>query len=94
LGTTINITTQNEIKLAAPNLIEETATNVILNGKKLTQLGPSGNMSAVGSEPLFAFLKALASAVDNKWPATPGVLSSLAEAAEVASTSKIVKVTV
>jgi hypothetical protein len=93
-GVDCNISTQGTVNITAPNKIEEVSSKLVLNGKSLTQLGPTGNMSAVGAEPLFAFLKAMATALDVKWPATPGVNAALASAAEQAATSKIVKVTV
>jgi len=94
IGSDCNITTQANVNITAATKIEETAPTAIINGTNLTQLGPVGNFSAVGAEPLWAFLKSLASAVDAKWPPSPGVNSSAAASAEVASTSKIVKVTV
>jgi hypothetical protein len=94
VGSDCNITTQANVNVTCPTKIEETAQTCIINGITKTQLGPVGNFGAVGAEPLWAFLKALSAAVDLKWPPTPGVNSSAAAAAEVASTSKIVKVTV
>jgi hypothetical protein len=41
----------------------------------------------VAGEQLFAFLKSLATAVDAKWPPSPGVNSGAAEAAEESSLS-------
>lgn len=94
VGSDCNITTQANINVTAQTKIEETAQTCIINGTQKTQLGPTGNFSAVGAEPLWAFLKSLSAAVDAKWPASPGVNSAAAASAETASTSKIVKVTV
>lgn len=94
VGPDCNITTQANVNITAATKIEATAETCILNGTKKTQLGPSGNFSAVGAEPLWAFVKALSAAVDLKWPPSPGVNSAAAAAAEIASTSKNVKVTV
>jgi hypothetical protein len=94
VGSDCNITTQANINLTAPTKIECTTETAIYNGTTKTQLGPIGNFSAVGAEPLWAFLKSLATAVDSKWPPSPGINSSAAAAAEEASTSKNVKVTV
>ena len=94
VGPDCNITTQNNINITAANKIEATAQTAIYNGTTLTQLGPTGNFSAVGAEPLWAFLKSLSAAVDLKWPPSPGANASAAAAAETASTSKIVTVTV
>jgi hypothetical protein len=94
VGPDCNITTQANINVTAATKIEETAETCIMNGTKLTQLGPVGNFSAVGAEPLWAFLKSLSAAVDLKWPPSPGANSAAAASAETASTSKIVTVTV
>jgi hypothetical protein len=94
IGPDCNITTQANINVTAATKIEETAETCIMNGTKLTQLGPTGNFSAVGAEPLWAFLKSLSAAVDLKWPPSPGANASAAAAAETASTSTIVTVTV
>jgi len=45
------------------------------------------------AEPLWMFLKQIASALDAKLPSTPGCMSSLAESYEQLSTSDVVKVT-
>jgi hypothetical protein len=64
----------------------------ILNGSTSTKLGPSPQYSAVMGEPLWAFLKMLASAVDAKLPSTPSAMASQAEAFESLSLSKNVKI--
>ena len=94
VGSDCNITTQANVNVTAPTKIECTTETAIYNGTSKTQLGPTGNFSAVGAEPLWAFLKSLATAVDLKWPPSPGVNAGAAASAETASTSKIVKVTV
>lgn len=94
VGADCNITTQANVNVTASTKIECTAETAIFNGTTKTQLGPLGNYGAVGAEPLWAFLKSLAAAVDLKWPPSPGVNSGAAAAGEVASTSKNNKVSV
>jgi len=94
VGDACNIVTNATVDVTAGSEITATAPTCTINGTTTTQLGPIGNFGAVGAEPLFAFLKALAAGVDAKWPPTPGVMSSAAAAAEVASTSLNNKVSV
>jgi hypothetical protein len=94
VGSTCNIVTKNKVEITADSEIVATAPECTLNGTQTTTLGPTGNFSAVGSEPLWAFLKTMASVVDTKWWSTPGLMTGLAAAAETASTSKNNKVSV
>lgn len=94
VGDTCNIITNATIEMTASTDIIATAPTCTINGTETTILGPTGNFSAVGAEPLWAFLKSLAAAVDVKWPATPGINSASAAAAEQASTSLNNKVSV
>lgn len=94
VGDTCNIVTNNKVEITADSEIVATAPECTLNGTQTTTLGPTGNFSAVGAEPLWAFLKSLAAAVDVKWPPTPGVNSGAAASAETASTSNNNKVSV
>ena len=94
IGDACNIVTNSTVDITANDKITATAKECEINGTQKTQLGPTGNFSAVGAEPLWAFLKSLSAAVDTKWPPSPGVNASAAEIAEEASTSKNNKVTV
>lgn len=94
VGDTVNVVTQNRIEMTADRDIIATAPEATINGTQRTTLGPLGNFSAVGAEPLWAFLKSLSAAVDVKWPPSPGVNSAAAAAAEQASTSQNNKVSV
>ena len=89
-GSNITIVANNKIEATAPTKIEINSSNVHVNGVK-TELGAAPVFSNICAEPLWVFLKALAAATDAKWPPSPGVLTSLAATAEVASTSKTVK---
>jgi hypothetical protein len=91
VGGTINITANSTINITSNTKINAESSESIFNGNNVTKLGPAANYSAVLSEPLWTFLKILASAVDAKNPTTPGAMSSQAEAFESISTSKNVK---
>ena len=92
IGPNINITCNSSINLTSNSLIRAESTEVAMNGSSVTKLGPAPTYSAVLAEPLWAFLKSLATAVDGKLPSSPGVYSSQAAAFEQLSTSKNVKV--
>ena len=94
VGDACNIVTKATVDITADSEITATAPTCTINGTQTTQLGPTGNFSAVGAEPLWAFLKSLSAAVDVKWPPTPGVNSGAAASAETASTSNNNKVSV
>lgn len=94
VGDVCRVVTNNQVNITSTNKVEVTSSECILNGTQKTQLGPTGNYSAVGSEPLWAFLKSLSTALDAKFPATPGVNASLAETYEKLSTSLNNKISV
>lgn len=81
-----------EIESTAETRIKQSSNEVWCDGKT-TNLGHSPKFSAVCAEPLWDFLKQLATSVDTKYPCTPGVNTSLAASAEQLSTSQTVKVT-
>lgn len=91
IGGTINITANSTINITSNTKINAESSESIFNGNTVTKLGPAANYSAVLAEPLWAFLKILATAVDAKLSTTPGAMSSQAEAFESMSTSKNVK---
>jgi len=90
-GSTITMTTDSEINMTAGSRIKASAPEVWLDGKE-TKLGHTPSYSGVRAEPLFAVLKALASAVDAKLYPTAGAMQSAMETAEKLSTSKTVKI--
>ena len=92
LGPRINITANSSVNISANSKIQADSTECILNGSSSTKLGPAPTYSAVLSEPLWAFLKIMASAIDAKLPSTPGVITTQAAAFEQLSTSTNVKV--
>jgi len=88
---TINIVANSTINLTSNTKIHAESSESILNGNTSTKLGPSPTYSAVLAEPLWLFLKMMATAIDAKMPSTPGVMTSQADAFESISTSKNVK---
>ena len=92
VGGTINITANSTVNITSNTKIEAVSSESILNGNTVTKLGPSPQYSAVMAEPLWAFLKILATAVDAKLPFTPSAMASQAEGFETLSTSKNVKI--
>lgn len=92
VGGTINIVANSTINITSNTKIQAESSESILNGNTVTKLGPSPQYSAVLAEPMWTFLKMLASAVDAKFPPTPSAMSSQAEAFESLSTSKNVKI--
>jgi hypothetical protein len=91
VGSTINITANSAVNITANSKINSEAAECVYNGTSATKLGPAPAYSAVLAEPLWTFLKMMASAVDAKLPSTPGVLSTQAASFEQLSTSKNVK---
>jgi len=91
VGTTINITANSSINITANSLVKAESNEVAMNGTSVTKIGPAPTYSAVLAEPLWAFLKSLASGVDAKMPSTPGIFSAQAASFETLSTSTNVK---
>jgi len=90
-GGTVTITTDSEINQTAGSRIKDTAPEIWVNGKE-TKVGHLPSYSAVLAEPLFVFLKVLASAVDAKMFPSPGAMASACAQAESLATSSTVKV--
>jgi hypothetical protein len=91
---TINITTKNEVNISAASKVEVTADEVKINGSQSTKVGPGPYNHAILAEPIWALLSTIATALDNKMPATPGVNVGLVEAAKSAATSTNVMISV
>jgi hypothetical protein len=91
VGSNINITANSAVNITANSKVQSEASECVLNGNSVTKLGPGPSYSAVLAEPLWVFLKMLASAVDAKLPSTPGVMTTQAASFEQLSTSKNVK---
>jgi len=91
VGSNINITANSTVNITANSKIQAEASECVVNGSSVTKLGPAPAYSAVMAEPLWTFLKMMASAIDAKLPSTPGILSTQAASFEQLSTSKNVK---
>jgi hypothetical protein len=91
VGSTINITANSTVNVTANSKIQSQASECVMNGTSITKLGPAPAYSAILAEPLWQFLKIMASAVDAKLPSTPGILTTQAASFEQLSTSKNVK---
>ncbi len=63
------------------------ADEVIAAGNRTTKVGPGPYYHAVMAEVLFPLLQTMATALDAKMPATPGVNVGLVEQAKHAATS-------
>ena len=90
-GSTITITADSEVNITGTSRVKIDSAEVWVNGKE-TKVGHVPAYSAVLAEPLWAFLRVLASTVDAKLYPTPGAMTAAAAAAEQLSTSSTVKV--
>lgn len=88
------ITTKNEVNIAAGARVEVTADEVVAAGNQTTKIGPGPYYHGVLAEVLFPLLQTMATALDAKMPATPGVNAGLVESAKQAATSKNVLISV
>lgn len=93
-GDIVNVTTKNEVNIAAGARAEVTADEVVVNGAQTTKIGPGPYNHAVMAEPLWALMSTLATALDAKMPATPGVNAGLVEAAKQSATSTNVMISI
>jgi len=89
-GPNCTITTDSTVSITAGSRVDVEAPEVNITGQKTT-LGPNPIFSALNGEPMWAFINALAAGVDQKYPASPGVFTAAAKAAQTASISKTVK---
>jgi hypothetical protein len=87
-GDKVNLTTKNQITISGAAKVEVIADEVICNGKVTTKVGNAPYMHALLAEPMWALLTTLATAVDAKFPMTPGVNTGLVNATKEAATSK------
>jgi len=93
-GDVTNITTKNEVNVAAGSKVEVTADEVIVNGAQTTKVGPGPYSHAVLAEPILALLSTLATAIDAKFPMTPGVNAGLVESVKQSISSTNVMISV
>jgi len=83
-GDVTRITTKNEVNVAAAAKCTITADEVVVNGKNTTKNGPGPYNHAVAGEPLIALLMSMASIIDSKFSASPGVTTALVQSAKQA----------
>jgi len=93
-GDVTRIVTKNEVEIAAAAKATVIADEVIVNGSQTTKIGPGPYNRAILAEPLWALLSTMATALDAKLPATPGVNIGLVEAAKQSATSTNVLISV
>jgi hypothetical protein len=86
-GDVCSIVTKNEVNVSAAAKATITADEVVAAGNQTTKLGPGPYNHSLMAEPMWALISALATAIDAKFPATPGVNVGLVEAAKQAATS-------
>lgn len=92
-GDVTRVVTKNEIEVVAASKATVTADEVIVSGSNTTKVGPGpAYQPAVLSGGLWAILLSMASAIDAKAPATPGVTTALIENLKQAATSTNVQI--
>jgi RNase P/RNase MRP subunit p29 len=89
-GNTITINSDSEVNTNAPSRIKSSSNEVWADGKT-TKLGHVPQFSGVLGEPLFSLLTVIAQAVDQKFPPTPGTVSSAVEQMRKQTLSNSVK---
>ncbi len=87
-GDKCNITTKNEVNIAAGARVEISADEVVLSGQQTTKLGPGPYYHNLLAEPTWALLSTFATMLDAKMSSTPGVAIGILEQAKNACTSK------
>lgn len=91
-GGEINITSNSTINLTSGSEIQAASNDIWINGN-FVKIGHNpiiGN--AVLGDKLYLMLDALASAIDAKWPPTPGAVQSLVKLSKAGVLSETVKV--
>lgn len=83
----INVTTTNEVKIAAASKVEVLADEVVVHGAQKTKIGGPPYQSAILGESFWAILQTICSAIDQKFPVTPGVTTGICESLKSSATS-------
>jgi|AntAceMinimDraft_10_1070366.scaffolds.fasta_scaffold06500_4 hypothetical protein len=86
-GDITRIVTKNEVEVSAATKATITADEVVINGNQTTKIGHPPYSHGILAEPIWALLSTLATALDAKLPATPGVNAGLIEAVKQSATS-------
>lgn len=87
-GDKCNIVTKNEINISAASKITLNADEVVVEGNQTTKIGDTAKNHGVLGEPLIALLQTLATAIDAKFPLSPGVNAGLVQQTKSAILSK------
>ena len=87
-GDKMSIVTKNEIGISAAAKITMNADEVITSGNQVTKCGGPPYSPAVLGSVLFPLLQTMATAIDAKFPSTPGVNVGLVQQAQNACLSK------
>ena len=92
-GDVTRVVTKNEVIVAAAAKATVTADEVVVSGANTTKVGPGPTYEpAVLGSGLWAILTTMASAIDAKAPATPGLTVGLVESLKLAATSTNVQI--
>jgi hypothetical protein len=91
-GNDIDILSDNAITVSSNNQITLNSNYAHVNGVN-TDLGANPIFSNMNGEPAMELLKIMATAIDNKYPVTPGVLISAVNSMEPLILSGTVKTT-
>lgn len=90
---TTRIVTKNEVNIAAASKVDVVADEVVVRGSNVTKIGPGPVYEdAVISDGMFALLSSLASIIDAKLPASPGLAVGLVESQKLLAKSTNVKI--
>lgn len=86
-GDITRIATKNEVEISAASRVVVSADEVVCNGNSITKIGSPPYQHAILGETLWAMLSTIASMIDAKLPATPGVAQGIIEAGKQTATS-------
>lgn len=87
-GGTINIGSNDDIRITSSALVDITADEVKLNGNQTTKVGKGNYVPALLSDVVWGLLEQLSVNIDSKFPPTPGVNTALVKTAKIAGNSK------
>jgi hypothetical protein len=83
-GDITRVTTKNEVQISGASKVTITGDEAILKGNQTTKVGISPYNHGVLGEPLIALLMSMATIIDAKFSASPGVTTSLVQSAKQA----------
>jgi hypothetical protein len=83
-----SIVTKNEVNVSASAKCTVNADEVIIKGNNTTKIGSGNYYHGILAEPLFALLTTLATTIDAKFSATPGICVQAVQSAKQACVSQ------